>query len=400
MKKFLLTCLFFCLLGAALSRAQYIDHRDHELDSLERFVIGWTPERIAASDDEDCTALAEAYSGLMWGYMQINPDRGLFFGRKLLALGIRKDWLWRQFDANRVIGQYHYAKGQYDSAFFYYNAAQAVIDRMPGRYEQANIDDVQSQLYGTVGNLYNVLDSIPKAMEYYRKAGEIFERYGWLNNSSVLYHNMGETYLEAGDLQEAGICYEKALQYGQEAADSLLIADALSGLGALYLEEGRTYQALRHLQEADAYYSTHQDQEFGRRIEALDLIGRVLKAQKRQLWAMVAGGFVIILLLTGFVLLLLRSRRLRKEKDAADEVIDQALEQAAPRIVLENDADLTDREREILPLLAEGLTSNQIADRLYLSQPTIKWYRRRLLDRFDAKNTAEMLSKAREQGLL
>ena len=400
MKKFLLTCLFFCLTGAVISRAQYTDHRDHELDSLERFAVGWSPEKIAASSDEECTSLAEAYSGLMWGYMQINPDRGLFFGRKLLALGIRKDWLWRQFDANRVIGQYHYAKGQYDSAFFYYNAAQAVIDRMPGRYEQVNIDDVQSQLYGTVGNLYNVLDSIPRAMEYYRKAGEIFERYGWLNNSSVLYHNMGETYLEAGDLTQAEACYNKALEYGREASDSLQIAEALAGLGALYLEKGQTNKALRYLQEADGYYSTHQDQEFGHRIEALDLIGKVQEAQKRQLWMMIAGGLAIILLLIGFIIVLLNSRRLRKEKEAADEVIDQALEVDTPRIVLENDTDLTDREREILPLLAEGLTSTQIAEKLYLSQPTIKWYRRRLLDRFDAKNTAEMVAKARKQGLL
>lgn len=400
MKRILLCCLFFCLTGAAVSHAQYVDHRDHELDSLERFSVGWTPERIAASSDEECTALAEAYSGLMWGYMQINPDRGLYFGRKLLALGTRKDWLWRQFDANRVIGQYHYAKGQYDSAFFYYNAAQAVIDRMPGRYEQVNIDDVQSQLYGTVGNLYNVLDSIPRAMEYYRKAGEIFERYGWLNNGSILYHNMGETYQEAGDLQEAEACYDKALQYGREAADSLQIATALAGLGALHLEKGRTGRALRYLREADGYFASHQDQEFGHRIEALDLIGKVLKAQKRQLWAMIAGGTALILLLAGFILVLLRSRRLRKEKEAADEVIDQALEQAAPRIVLEKDVDLTERERQILPLLAKGFTSTQIADRLYLSLPTIKWYRRRLLDRFDAKNTTEMVAKAREQGLL
>ena len=400
MKKLLLSCLFFCLIGAVISRAQYTDHRDHELDSLERFVIGWTQEKIAASSDEACTSLAEAYTGLMWGYMQINPDRGMYFGRRLLELGTSKDWLFRMFDANRVIGQYHYAKEQYDSAFFYYNAAQAVIDRMPGRYDQVKIDDVQSQLYGTVGNLYNVLDSIPRAMEFYCKAGEIFEQHGWYNSNSILCHNMGETYLEAGDLREAEACYDKALEYGREAADSLQIAEALAGLGALYLENGRTNKALRYLQEADGYYSTHQDQEFGHRIEALDLIGKVLKAQKRQLWTMIAGGLAIILLLIGFLIVLLNSRRLRKEKEAADEVIDQALEQPSPHIVVENDTDLTDREREILPLLAEGLTSTQIAEKLYLSQPTIKWYRRRLLDRFDAKNTAEMVTKAREQGQL
>ncbi|MBQ6952978.1 MAG: helix-turn-helix transcriptional regulator [Bacteroidales bacterium] len=61
---------------------------------------------------------------------------------------------------------------------------------------------------------------------------------------------------------------------------------------------------------------------------------------------------------------------------------------------------MTDREREILPLLAAELTSPQIADKLYLSLPTIKWYRRRLLDHFDAKNTSEMVAKAKELGLL
>ena len=99
-------------------------------------------------------------------------------------------------------------------------------------------------------------------------------------------------------------------------------------------------------------------------------------------------------------MVLLRTRRLRKENEAANEVIGQALENGSARIDLEENGQLTDREKEILPLLAAGLTSPQIADKLYLSLPTIKWYRRRLLERFDAKNTAEMISKAREQGVL
>lgn len=398
MKKTLFTCLAVCFLGVPLSRAQYTDHRGHDLDSLERAVVGWTPERIAVSGDEDCTALAEAYTGLMWGYMSFNPDRGMLFARKLLELGTAKDWLWRQFDANRVISQYHYGWKQYDSAFFYYSTAQTVIERMQGRYEQINIDDARSQLYGSLGNLYNEMDSLSKALEQYGKAGEIFEKYGWKESSSVLYHNLGETWLEKGRLKDAEQCYEKALQFGREASDSLQIAEALAGLGAVYLEQGKTGKALRFLQDADEYYIRHEDQEWLHRISALDLIGQVLKAQKRHLVSMVAGGIVIILLLVTIIVYMLRTRRLRKEKAAADEVIDQALKSI--RVVVVDDGRLTDREREILPLLAQGLTSSQIADRLYLSLPTIKWYRRRLLDRFEARNTAEVISKAREQGLL
>ena len=83
-----------------------------------------------------------------------------------------------------------------------------------------------------------------------------------------------------------------------------------------------------------------------------------------------------------------------KHGEGADIVIEEAL---AETPVAE---DLTDREREILPLLAAGLTSPQIADRMCLSLPTIKWYRKRLLEKFDVSNTAELISKAKEQGVL
>ncbi len=400
MKRCILPCLLFCLFSVVVSRAQYSDHRGHQLDSLEQFVVGWTPERIAAADDDECTSLIQAYGSLMYGYLRINPDRGLFFARKALALGTSKDWLWRMVDANRIIGQYHYGSGQYDSAFFYYNAARDVIARMPGRYEEINIDDISSQLYGTIGNLYNVMDSLPQAMEYYEKAGAIFEKYGWKENSSILYHNMGETWLENGNLAEAEKCYEKALQFGLEAADSLQIAEAKAGLGALYLEQGKTGKALRYLEEADQYFSTHEDQEYRSRLYTLDLTGKVLQAQKRQSQVIAVGSILLSLSLIALFLILLRAKRLRKEKEAADEIIGEVLQNESARIVLEKEGQLNDREKEILPLLAAGLTSPQIADKLYLSLPTIKWYRRRLLERFDAKNTSEMIAKAKEQGLL
>ena len=82
------------------------------------------------------------------------------------------------------------------------------------------------------------------------------------------------------------------------------------------------------------------------------------------------------------------------EKEGADIVIEEAL---AETPVAEG---LTDREQEILPLLAAGLTSPQIADRMCLSLPTIKWYRKRLLEKFGVANTAELISRAKERGVL
>jgi len=61
---------------------------------------------------------------------------------------------------------------------------------------------------------------------------------------------------------------------------------------------------------------------------------------------------------------------------------------------------LTERENQVLRLIAEGLTSPQIADKICLSLPTIKWYRKKLMIKLDAANTAELISKAKEKRLV
>lgn len=55
---------------------------------------------------------------------------------------------------------------------------------------------------------------------------------------------------------------------------------------------------------------------------------------------------------------------------------------------------LSEREQEILRLVAQGFTSPQIAEELSLSAETIKWYRKRMLSKFEAETSAEMIKIA------
>lgn len=61
---------------------------------------------------------------------------------------------------------------------------------------------------------------------------------------------------------------------------------------------------------------------------------------------------------------------------------------------------LSQREREMLKLVAEGLTNGEIAERIFLSPETIKSYRKNLLLKLDAKNTAVLVRIALEQKLI
>jgi len=60
---------------------------------------------------------------------------------------------------------------------------------------------------------------------------------------------------------------------------------------------------------------------------------------------------------------------------------------------------LSSREREILQLVAEGKTSNEIASMLYLSVKTVETYRSRLMQKLRLKDSSALIKFAIEQGL-
>lgn len=355
-----------------------------------------------------------ALSQLMYGYERINPDRSMYAARRAYDLGNDLGSLYQPYLASKFIGQLFYNKEQYDSTIFYYRVALGYLDRMaageagpdtPEGYPQEKIDDAASSLYGNIGNLYYEIDSLPQAMTYYAKAGEIFRKYDWKISSSILEHNMGDIWADAGEDAKAIECYNTAIRYAQEAGDSLWVASPKLGLGALYMRQGKVTKALQYLGEADEYYSQHQDQEYYDRIATLDIMGQAYQTQKRQRTMLATALGVLVLALLFLLIITHRALRLKKENVAADEAIGEALTELEMTDSLstlkENQTvELSRGEKEILPMIAEGLTSKDIAKRLFLTEQTIKWRRQRLLAKFDAKNTAEMLSKAREQGLL
>ncbi len=67
---------------------------------------------------------------------------------------------------------------------------------------------------------------------------------------------------------------------------------------------------------------------------------------------------------------------------------------------LRNTPQLTRREKQILLLLAQGKTSQNIAQELFLSPLTVDTHRRNLMQKFEVKNVAELIAAAHQQQLL
>jgi two-component system response regulator NreC len=61
---------------------------------------------------------------------------------------------------------------------------------------------------------------------------------------------------------------------------------------------------------------------------------------------------------------------------------------------------LSDREREILRLIADGISNQQIAEQLAISASTVQTHRAHILDKLDLKTTAGLIKYAVQHGLV
>lgn len=383
------------LLFLAAGASAYNDHRGFNLDSLERAVARWTPQAVDRASEDELIALNRAYRDLMLGWQNLNGEKCQFYARKALDISVPRGWHAASFDAYRYVGQIYYGREQYDSAQFYYGKALESVQRMSG--DERVIDDNLSSLYGTLGNLHNMMGDIPVAMDYYAKAGAIFDKYGWNESNTILWYNIGETWMDQEEFGKAEKAYVKAEAYARASADSLMLILSYKGLGRLWVEQKRPGKALKYLREVNAYYTLHPDDSPVFRRETLELIDTVLSRQKRQLCWGLAGSGLLILLLGTLLVVLLRLRRARKQQAEASQLIEETIQDLHPK---QREITLSVREKDVLDLLSKGYTAPQIAEAMDLSYETIRWYRKKLISKLDVANTAELISLSKEMGLI
>jgi len=64
------------------------------------------------------------------------------------------------------------------------------------------------------------------------------------------------------------------------------------------------------------------------------------------------------------------------------------------------DRNISLREQEVLRLIAYENTNDEIAAKLYISNQTVKTHRKNLLEKLSVKNTAGLVRRSFELGLL
>lgn len=84
----------------------------------------------------------------------------------------------------------------------------------------------------------------------------------------------------------------------------------------------------------------------------------------------------------------------------APEVTRQVLRAVSLDTSRAQDSGLSSREMEVLKRLAQGMTTAQISSDLFISDNTVKTHVRHILEKLEAANRAEAVSKAMQLGLI
>ena len=81
-----------------------------------------------------------------------------------------------------------------------------------------------------------------------------------------------------------------------------------------------------------------------------------------------------------------------------EEAVGRAVGAGLVRLVVE--ADLTEREREVLALLVEGLSNQQVAERLVISPATVKFHISSIRSKLGASSRTEVVILAMQHKLV
>ncbi|HEV7398124.1 MAG TPA: response regulator transcription factor [Pyrinomonadaceae bacterium] len=121
------------------------------------------------------------------------------------------------------------------------------------------------------------------------------------------------------------------------------------------------------------------------------------------------GGLVAIVFASVGIwvgLKLTRKKEIIVERELVRElVIEKQVMVAAPSEFSLNEARLrelsiTKRELEILELISNGLSNREIADKLFVSENTVKTHSSRLFDKLSAKRRTQAVQIGKQEGLI
>lgn len=312
--------------------------------------------------------------------------------------------------ANYVLTDVALAQGKYDQAYSYAQNAARIAAEAGNRWFLAYVRNQMGIIARCQGN-YEV------AEQHFQTSYSIREEFGDPEGMAVALAHLGRIMLMQGKLNHARHLYTESLDIYRDLGDQGGLAAALEGLGDVSSAEGNFATAREYFREA--LEVTTESQLTQHTLSILAGVSNLLMRSGRT-----RRGLEILRSALGHPArsweVRERGHRLLSEAGAMLEPSDGDidLESLVTSVLLELEQlsqeevlpipdpnqmlpePLTDREMEVLRLIARGSTNQQIAEDLIISVGTVKYYTSQIYGKLNVQNRTEAVAHAREINLI
>lgn len=346
-------------------------------------------------------------------------DEAIRFGEKALQDAQKRGDALNQMTAHYVLSSAALAQGQYQRAYLTaqqaytisraagshwfmsyclnhmglavsglgdYAAAQSYFEESYEASRKVGHPEATARALVFLGRVVLSKGSLTKAGDHYRESAAIFREINDYGGLAEALSGLAETLFMSGSGAEARACYREALEIVSSTKLIALGLTVLVSVGKLFVTVGDTASGVPLLlfviEHSHTEYSTRAQAE--RSLQALEakIAPDVLTAARARVpWDWSAA---VSMAQDGL-------RHLPPETHISS--VSEA--QAAHTI----GGPLTEREVEILRMLADGLSNQEIADRLFLALGTVKRHNHNIFNKLGVNNRVQALAQARALGL-
>ncbi len=368
------------------------------------------------SDIGDSLSLAVVYTNIAVVYQEMNiPEKSLQYNRMGLNIKLRKhDTLSAATNYNNIGVLCDELLSQPDSAIRYYQKAVVIYQnyKAPARLASA---------INNVGRMHLGLKQLALASEEFNKAYHLMDSLDNPHGKARVLRNQGELYFSLLNNQKAIEVFQQALNLFRDVDDKKSMLEISELISKVYMAGGNFAKAAEFMKIQNQLKDTlmnndsktiiaemetrFQVREKNKTIHLLELQDELNQRKIRnQVWVLVLLIIISLLILVVFIFYSnrhkLKDKQLRLELQnyllRIDKLQNEVKEKATDNKFSEekaNEFQLSEREVEVLKLIASGYKNAEIAERLFVSQNTIKTHIKNIYVKLDVKNRIEALKK-------
>jgi len=325
---------------------------------------------------QDTLGAATNYNniGVAFSELLIIPDSAIFYYQKAFEIYNNQGDILHCAQARNNLGMLYIMQSNYELAMYHLEKAEFIFDSIGNMQGKATTQRYFGELNFAQGN-------VDWSLEYFKAAMDIFMQINDKKSLMEMGTLLSKVYISLGNYPEA----TQMMQYANTLKDSLMNID--------------NKEIIVNME------SKYQLREKNKTIEVLQLEEEINRKQINIQFMFISLLIVVFVLI--FVIFYSNSQKNKlNQKQLRLELQNYLLRIDEMKLQIEEKSDysksseekikefdLSLREAEVLKLISRGYKNSEIADKLFVSQNTIKTHIKNIYVKLDVKNRVEALKR-------